>query len=120
MLENYCNKLRNWWIVRLRISGYRLDNKDKPELHTFEIYHRTMKGLTPLVDIGEMSREQFDTLADILTLNTDFEGIREALQNQLPNVFDEEQVKGLVSLENRKTNYLQKGGTIYLKKLCWS
>ncbi len=39
-----------------------------------------MKGLVPLVDIGVLSREQLDILADILTLNTDFEGIREALK----------------------------------------
>lgn len=90
------------------IKGYRLDNKDKPELHTFEIY-RAMKGLTPLVDIGEMSRVQLDKLADILTLNTDFEGIREALQNQLPNVFDEEQVKGLVSFRKSKNQLFAKG-----------
>lgn len=90
------------------IKGYRLDNKDKPELHTFEIY-RAMKGLTPLVDIGEMPRAQLDTLADILTLNTDFEGIREALQNQLPNVFDEEQVKVLASFRKSKSQLFAKG-----------
>lgn len=74
-----------------------------------------MKGLAPLVSIEEMSREQLDTLADILTLNTDFEGIREALQNQLPNVFDEEQVKGLASFRKSKNQLFAKAGTIYLK-----
>lgn len=90
------------------IRGYRLDNKDKPELHTFETY-RAMKGLAPLVDIGVLSREQLDILADILTLNTDFEGIREALKKQLPNVFDEKQVKGLASFRKSKSQLFAKG-----------
>ncbi|HEM3588037.1 TPA: type II CRISPR RNA-guided endonuclease Cas9 [Streptococcus suis] len=90
------------------IRGYRLDNKDKPELHTFETY-RAMKGLVPLVDIGVLSREQLDILADILTLNTDFEGIREALKKQLPNVFDEKQVKGLASFRKSKSQLFAKG-----------
>ncbi|HFH9938760.1 TPA: type II CRISPR RNA-guided endonuclease Cas9 [Streptococcus suis] len=90
------------------IRGYRLDNKDKPELHTFETY-RAMKGLAPLVDIGVLSREQLDILADILTLNTDFEGIREALKKQLPNVFDEKQVRGLASFRKSKSQLFAKG-----------
>ncbi|WP_239017164.1 hypothetical protein, partial [Streptococcus suis] len=68
-----------------------------------------MKGLVPLVDIGVLSREQLDILADILTLNTDFEGIREALKKQLPNVFDEKQVKGLASFRKSKSQLFAKG-----------
>ncbi|WP_155963260.1 type II CRISPR RNA-guided endonuclease Cas9 [Streptococcus ruminantium] len=90
------------------IKGYRLDNKDKPDMHTFEVF-RAMKGLVPLVDIEDLSREQLDTLADELTLNTDFEGIQEALDRKLPGMFNHEQVKELASFRKAKSQLFARG-----------
>ena len=62
------------------IKGYRIDKSDKAEIHTFEAY-RKMKTLETL-DIEQMARENLDKLAYVLTLNTEKEGIQEALEHE--------------------------------------
>ena len=63
------------------IRGFRLDNKDKPDIHTFEVY-RSLAKLESL-DIRNLTREKLDGLANILTLNTEREGIEEAIEKNL-------------------------------------
>ena len=62
------------------IKGYRIDKSGKAEIHTFEAY-RKMKTLETL-DIEQMDRETLGKLAYVLTLNTEREGIQEALEHE--------------------------------------
>jgi len=63
------------------IKGYRIDKSEKPEMHTFDIY-RKMQTLET-VDVEQLSREVLDELAHILTLNTEREGIEEAIKEAI-------------------------------------
>lgn len=83
------------------IKGYRIDKNDKPEMHTFEVY-RKMRNILETISIEELRFETQDKLAEILTLNTDKEGIVEKIQLDLPNQFSAEQIQELVAL--RKGN----------------
>ena len=76
------------------IRGFRIDKDDKPEMHTFEIYRKMCQLDT--IDLDSLTREQLDILGKILTLNTDKEGIQEALQHDLPKVFSQEQLDKLI------------------------
>lgn len=83
------------------IKGYRKDKNDKPEMHTFEVY-RKMRDSLENVSVDGLSIEQQDKLAEILTLNTDKEGILEKVKIDMPNQFSDEQIQELVTL--RKDN----------------
>lgn len=89
------------------IRGYRIDNKDKPDIHTFDVYRAFSK--LEITDVEELSRETFDKLARILTLNTDKEGILEAIENELPNTFSGEQITELVNFRKDKSQLFGKG-----------
>ncbi len=83
------------------IKGYRIDKSDKAEIHTFEAY-RKMKTLETL-DVKKMVREELDKLAYVLTLNTEKEGIQEAIEHEFADgTFNQEQVDELVQF--RKAN----------------
>ncbi|MGT2772124.1 type II CRISPR RNA-guided endonuclease Cas9 [Streptococcus marimammalium] len=87
------------------IKGFRKDAKDNPEISTFEAHKKMKKGLET-VDFTELTREEIDTLAHILTINTDKEAIEHAINmainnNELPS-WDNSQITELVQL--RKTN----------------
>ena len=73
-----------------QIHGYRVDVNNKPEMHTFEVY-RKMQSLET-ISVGELSRNVLDELAHILTLNTEREGIEEAINTKLMGVFSQDQV----------------------------
>lgn len=65
------------------ISGYRIDRKDKPEIHSMTIYRKVRnKFLGEDVDIDEWPIEFLDKLGRILTLNTENGEIRRALKNE--------------------------------------
>lgn len=98
------------------IKGYREDNKGKPDLHTFEPY-RKLKFNLSLIDIDELSRETLDKLADILTLNTEREGIDDAIKRNLPNQFTEEQIVELVNVRKNQSSAFNKGWHSFSAKL---
>lgn len=90
------------------IKGYRIDKSEKPEMHTFDIY-RKMQTLKT-VDVERLSREVLDELAHILTLNTEREGIEEAIKTSLTKEeFEQDQIAELVSFRKSNSSLFGKG-----------
>ena len=56
------------------ISGYRVDSKQKPEFHSLELYRKLKNHLLLKLgyDIDTLSRDEFDKMAEVLTLNTEY------------------------------------------------
>ena len=98
------------------IKGYRVDNKDKPDLHTFEPYRKLKFNLSS-IDIDELSRETLDKLADILTLNTEREGIEDTIKRNLPSQFTEEQISEIVQIRKNQSSAFNKGWHSFSAKL---
>lgn len=98
------------------IKGYRIDKSDKAEIHTFEAY-RKMKTLETL-DIEQMEREKLDKIAYVLTLNTEREGIQEALEHEFADgSFSQEQVDELVQFRKANSSIFGKGWHNFSVKL---
>ena len=98
------------------ISGYREDSKGKPDLHTFEPYRKLKFNLTT-VDIDNLSRDILDKLADILTLNTEREGIEDAINRNLPEQFTKEQISEIVQIRKSQSSAFNKGWHSFSAKL---
>lgn len=98
------------------IKGYRIDKSDKAEIHTFEAY-RKMKTLET-IDVEKMAREELDKLAYVLTLNTEREGIQEALEHEFTDgTFSQEQVDELVQFRKANSSIFGKGWHNFSVKL---
>lgn len=98
------------------IKGYREDSKGKPDLHTFEPYRKLKFNLTT-VDIDNLSRDILDKLADILTLNTEREGIEDAINRKLPEQFTKEQISEIVQIRKSQSSAFNKGWHSFSAKL---
>jgi len=98
-----------------QIRGYRIDVNNKPEMHTFEAY-RKMQTLET-ISVGDLSIEVLDELAHILTLNTDREGIEDAINTRLINSFSQEQVLELVQFRKNNSSLFSKGWHNFSLKL---
>ena len=90
-----------------QIRGYRIDVNNKPEMHTFEAY-RKMQTLET-ISVGDLSIEVLDELAHILTLNTDREGIEDAINKRLIDSFSQEQILELVQFRKNNNSLFSKG-----------
>ena len=97
------------------IRGFRQDNKDKPDMHTFEVYRSMVKLET--VDVTTLSRETLDMLARILTLNTERKGIEEEINKRLGDLFTTEQVNELIQFRKDKSQMFGKGWHSFSLKL---
>lgn len=98
------------------IKGYRIDKSDKAEIHTFEAY-RKMKTLET-IDVEQMEREKLDKLAYVLTLNTEKEGIQEAIEHEFADgTFSQEQVDELVQFRKANSSIFGKGWHNFSVKL---
>ena len=98
------------------IKGYRINKSDKPEIHTFEAY-RKMKTLET-IDVEQMEREKLDKLAYVLTLNTEREGIQEALEHEFADgTFSQEQIDELVQFRKANSSIFRKGWHSFSVKL---
>lgn len=98
------------------IKGYRIDKSDKAEIHTFEAY-RKMKTLET-IDIEQIEREKLDMLAYVLTLNTEREGIQEALDHEFADgTFSQEQIDELVQFRKANSSIFGKGWHNFSVKL---
>ena len=98
------------------IKGYRIDKSDKAEIHTFEAY-RKMKTLET-IDIEQMEREKLDKLAYVLTLNTEREGIQEALDHEFADgTFSQDQIDELVQFRKANSSIFGKGWHSFSVKL---
>ena len=98
-----------------QIRGYRVDVNNKPEIHTFEVY-RKMQSLET-ISVGELSRNVLDELAHILTLNTEREGIEEAINTKLKDSFSQDQVLELVQFRKNNSGVFSKGWHNFSLKL---
>ena len=98
-----------------QIRGYRIDVNNKPEMHTFEAYRRMQTLET--ISVGDLSIEVLDELAHILTLNTDREGIEDAINTRLINCFSQEQVLELVQFRKNNSSLFSKGWHNFSLKL---
>ena len=90
-----------------QIHGYRIDSNKKPEMHTFETY-RKMQSLET-IRVEELHRKVLDELAHILTLNTEREGIEEAINANLKDTFSQDQVLELVQFRKNNSSLFSKG-----------
>ena len=98
------------------IKGYRIDKSDKAEIHTFEAY-RKMKTLET-IDVEQMEREKLDKLAYVLTLNTEREGIQEAIEHEFADgTFSQEQIDELVQFRKANSSIFGKGWHSFSVKL---
>ena len=98
------------------IKGYRINKSDKPEIHTFEAY-RKMKTLET-IDVEQMEREKLDKLAYVLTLNTEREGIQEAIEHEFADgTFSQEQIDELVQFRKANSSIFGKGWHSFSVKL---
>lgn len=98
------------------IKGHRIDKSGKAEIHTFEAY-RKMKTLETL-DIEQMDRETLDKLAYVLTLNTEREGIQEALEHEFADgSLSQKQVDELVQFRKANSSIFGKGWHNFSVKL---
>ena len=98
-----------------QIHGYRIDPNKKPEIHTFEAY-RKMQSLET-IRVEELPRKVIDELAHILTLNTEREGIEEAINAKLKDIFSQDQVLELVQFRKNNSSLFSKGWHNFSLKL---
>ena len=98
-----------------QIRGYRIDVNNKPEMHTFEAY-RKMQTLET-ISVGDLSIEVLDELAHILTLNTDREGIEDAINKRLIDSCSQEQILELVQFRKNNNSLFSKGWHNFSLKL---
>ncbi|MGT2912083.1 type II CRISPR RNA-guided endonuclease Cas9 [Streptococcus cameli] len=91
------------------IRGYRLDAKDKPDMHTFESYRKMKNALSDQIEFEKITVQELDTLAHILTLNTEREGIEEAITHNLPNRFSVDDIKVFVEFRKKNSAIFSKG-----------
>ncbi len=71
------------------IKGFRVNEKDKPEISSMAVYRKVHKDLLKVgVDISDWPVEFIDRLSFILTLNTENGEIRKQLNKQLVPGFD--------------------------------
>ena len=98
-----------------QIHGYRIDPNKKPEMHTFEVY-RKMQSLET-IRVEELPRKVLDGLAHILTLNTEREGIEEAINAKLKDTFSQDQVLELVQFRKNNSSLFSKGWHNFSLKL---
>lgn len=97
------------------IKGYRIDKSDKPDIHTFEVYRKMQTIET--IDVAILPRETMDELAHILTLNTEREGIEEAIKKEFLNQFSEQQILELVQFRKKNSSLFAKGWHSFSIKL---
>ena len=98
-----------------QIHGYRIDPNKKPEMHTFEVY-RKMQSLET-IKVEELPSKVIDELAHILTLNTEMEGIEEAINAKLKDTFSQDQVLELVQFRKNNSSLFSKGWHNFSLKL---
>jgi CRISPR-associated protein, csn1 family len=98
-----------------QIHGYRIDPNKKPEMHTFEAYRKMQ--LLETIRVEELPRKVIDELAHILTLNTEREGIEEAINAKLKDIFSQDQVLELVQFRKNNSSLFSKGWHNFSLKL---
>lgn len=72
------------------IKGWRVDKNDKPLIHNMGTY-RTWKRifLEYDIDLDDIPVETVDTIAKVITLNTDLDAVKQTIELELPDASDE-------------------------------
>ncbi len=101
-----------------QFSGARIDRKtDKETFHTFAIYRKMRKNLE-MVDcnIDNFSRKELDTIADILTLNTETSGIISAF-NETQFDFEPKIIEQLIQFRKKNSSLFSKWQSLSYKAM---
>lgn len=97
------------------LSGAREDKDGKEEFHKFEQYNKLRKEFTSAkLDITRFSRESFDLIAEILTLNTQKEAIEKSIALNKLDVTKEE-MEVLISVRRKNGQLFNKWQSMSLK-----
>ena len=82
-----------------KIEGARIDKNEKNIYHTFEQYNKMRKIFAEKnYDIKELTIEQLDEIGRILTINTEREGIKDAIMESELLHLNNEQINLLIEL----------------------
>ncbi|MFW8053165.1 type II CRISPR RNA-guided endonuclease Cas9 [Vagococcus fluvialis] len=69
------------------IKGWRVDKNNRPEIHTLKVYRDWRKIFERIdIELNDISTDIVDTLAKIMTLNTELDGIINTLELELPDL----------------------------------
>lgn len=97
------------------VSGYRVDKKEQEENHNFEVYRAIRKELEHRdIDISKFSIETLDAVADILTLNTETDGMIKYFENsereeyQFVKNLTSEEINAFIEIRRKKSKLFDK------------
>ena len=72
---------------RDQIKGWRRDNKDRPEVHNLKFYRQRRDVFAKYgIDIQDISYDDLNTIAKVLTLNTEKDAIIQTLELDIPDL----------------------------------
>ncbi|WP_138269342.1 type II CRISPR RNA-guided endonuclease Cas9 [Anaerofustis stercorihominis] len=95
--------------------GSREDKNGKPDFHKFEQYNKLRRTLEEHdIDINDFSIETLDKLAEILTINTEKDGILNAIKNSNLN-FSDELIEILIAFRKKNSSLFSKWQSLSLK-----
>lgn len=98
-----------------QFGGARKDKADKEIYHTFEVYRKMKKEFEKNgIDIADFSREKLDEIGNILTLNTETEGIKGAL-HEAKNSFTYSEIETLIDIRKKNSSLFSKWQSLSLK-----
>ncbi len=97
------------------LKGARIDKQEKEIFHTFEVYRKMKKALLEVdIDIDSFSREELDKVAEIITINTEKEGIIKGFKNS-EYQFDEAFIDVMANLRKNNSSLFNKWQSLSLK-----
>lgn len=97
------------------VTGFRIDKKGKEENHNFEPYRIMRKEMEVLgINIGKFPMELLDAMADIMTLNTETQGILDYMHNperpefELVQELSPEEIDAFIQIRRKKGSLFSK------------
>lgn len=99
------------------LKGARVDTKDKELFHKFDLYNKMARAMEKdELDITHFSHEQFDELANMLTLNTDMESIVNS-SKELSFEIDQKTLLFLTQFRKSNGSHFNKWHSLSLKAM---
>lgn len=97
------------------LKGARINKQEKEIFHTFETYRKMKKALLEVdIDIDSFSREELDKVAEIITINTEKEGIIKGFESS-EYQFDEAFIDVMANLRKNNSSLFNKWQSLSLK-----
>lgn len=101
-----------------KIEGARIDKNEKNIYHTFEQYNKMRKIFAEKnYDIKELTIEQLDEIGRILTINTEREGIKDAIMESELLHLNNEQINLLIELRYKNSSLFTKWQSLSIKAM---